>query len=93
MYLCNDADDPTRIIEYLIDSEEACYNYFAAPDGNVTITLHFMDAGTEMRYSVPHGTYFIIVHGDEPVDWYIDEACTQPYKDGNQSDELTLYVK
>ena len=67
--------------------------YFAAPDGRVTLTLHFMDDGTEVVHTMPHGIYFIIVHGDDPVDYYLDEACTQPYEGGNQLDALTLYVK
>jgi len=68
-------------------------DYFAAPEGKVDITLRFMDDGTVMDYTLPHGTYFIIVHEEEPVDSYIDEACTQLYEGGNQLDKLTLYVK
>lgn len=67
--------------------------YFAAPEGMVALTLHFVDDGTEMKYTLPHGTNFIIGHGDQSVATFLDEACTQPYEGKNELDELTLYVK
>ena len=90
--LCEDV--LTYGVKYDPAAEDSPFaTYFAAPEGMVDLTLHFVDDGTEMKYTMPHGIYFIIAHGDQSVDTFLDEACTQPYEGGNQLDELTLYVK